>query len=360
MTLRMFTRFLTRLLAVILLAYAGSSLATIPLHGRLIAERDCPLYVSIKKGTNPDRARLVPGRSYPLIGKNKEEATHYRVRAESASPAERWVEVGCGQLAGDPGPGVRPVPAAGEDRGPEAVPRSESAAGEPRETKPVAADAPSPAGRFVLAASWLPAFCELRGRRPECRDRFAASRGDDSPAFSLHGLWPQPRENVFCRVPDRQRDLAERGPWSRLPVLDLGAATRARLEDIMPGTRSYLHRYQWTKHGSCYGMDEDAYYRHSVALMEQLNASGVRELFSRAIGRHLSARDIRGAFDRSFGRGAGDRVRIRCDDGMISELRIGLRGRVSESASLSQLIGAAGRRSPGCRGGRVDRPGLTD
>jgi ribonuclease T2 len=94
--------------------------------------------------------------------------------------------------------------------------------------------------------------------------------------------------------------------------------------------------------------------------MEQLNASAVRGLFARHIGRHLSARDIRGAFDRSFGRGAGDRVRISCDDGMISELRIGLRGRVSESASLADLIKAAGRRSPGCRGGRVDRPGLTD
>jgi ribonuclease T2 len=175
--------------------------------------------------------------------------------------------------------------------------------------------------------------------------------------FALHGLWPQPRDNVFCDVSGRHRDLAERGPWSRLPALELGGGTRARLGSVMPGIQSYLHRYQWTKHGSCYGTGPDSYYRHSAALMEKLNASAVRDLFVQRIGRHVGARDIRAAFDRAFGRGAGERVKVRCNDGMISELQIGLRGRVSESASLAELIRAARRGSPGCRGGLVDAPG---
>jgi ribonuclease T2 len=347
---------LAQLLGLILAAQAGSLGATVPIVGQLVAERDCPLYVSIRKGSNPDGARLVPGRAYPLIGKNREEATHYRVRADGASPAERWVEVGCGRPAAVRRPnGPETVSAgSGGDRGDS---RGARPAGG---TDPSAADEPAQHGRFVLAASWQPAFCELRSRRPECRDSVPAAGGGESAAFSLHGLWPQPPEKVFCGVPGRERDVADRGPWSRLPALDLRSDTRDRLEAVMPGTRSHLHRYQWVKHGTCYGTDEETYYRHSVALMTQLNTSAVRALFVANVGHHLSARDIRDAFDRAFGRGAGDRVRVRCSDGMIAELQIGLRGRVSESAALAPLIKAAQRRSAGCRGGRVDRPGLAD
>jgi hypothetical protein len=43
---------------------------------------------------------------------------------------------------------------------------------------------------------------------------------------------------------------------------------------------------------------------------------------------------------------------------MITELRISLRGRLSESADLAGLMRAEAPISPGCRGGRVDSPGL--
>jgi ribonuclease T2 len=348
--------------ALVLAVLPVLSSATVPLKGRLQAERDCPLYVSIKKGTNPDGARLVPGTRYQLLGKNKEDASHYRVRVEGVSPAERWVEVDCGRLTSDAAfGGAQPVEADKPGGAPlEQKLEGNGVAAKEVEFEPDSPDAPSPPGRFVLAASWQPAFCELRGRRPECRPGSTDAR---KPAFSLHGLWPQAgdrgsSEDSFCGVSERSRDIAERGPWSRLPALDLENVTRARLEAVMPGTESNLHRYQWTKHGSCYGTGPDSYFRHSAALMDQLNASAVRELFARNLGRHLSARDIRGAFDKAFGDGAGKRVRVRCTDGMVTELQIGLRGRVSESVPLSRLIQSAKRRSAGCRGGRIDLPGV--
>ena len=83
----------------------------------------------------------------------------------------------------------------------------------------------------------------------------------------------------------------------------------------------------------------------------------MRELFAEHAGRHLSARQIRDAFDRAFGRGAGERVRVHCEDGMIVELRIGLAGQIRKDSPLSQLISQAPRHSVGCRGGRVDTAG---
>jgi ribonuclease T2 len=252
---------------------------------------------------------------------------------QEAEPAERWVEIDCGALVSDP---VMADPS-------------------PASMAPPDTDK-GPAGAFVLAASWHHAFCEVNPDQTDCR--FAREKGDIGNVFSLHGLWPQPRDKVFCGVPARQRELSERGLWRHLPVLDLTDATRSRLDRNMPGTVSYLHRHEWIKHGTCYGANEDAYFRHSLSLLDQLNASPVRALFAEHVGRHLSSRRIRDAFSQAFGRGAGERVRVSCEDGIITELQIGLAGRIGEDSPLPVLMRAAKGRSVGCRGGRIDSAGV--
>ncbi len=88
-----------------------------------------------------------------------------------AQPDRRWVAVDCGTIDG-------------AQAAPPAPPSRPQASG--------------PKPRYTLAVSWQPAFCEARTRTPECRSqtpgRFDASH------FSLHGLWPEPYENVFCGV----------------------------------------------------------------------------------------------------------------------------------------------------------------
>ena len=126
----------------------------------------------------------------------------------------------------------------------------------------------------------------------------------------------------------------------------------------MPGYRSDLHRHQWTKHGTCYGTDADTYFDHAIGLIDQLNDSSVQALFEKRIGTRLRAAEVRAAFDRDFGPGAGDRVRLDCDrQGLITELRIGLKGPISDDSRLGELIHAAPTRTVGCRGGWVDRAG---
>jgi ribonuclease T2 len=93
-------------------------------------------------------------------------------------------------------------------------------------------------------------------------------------------------------------------------------------------------------------------------LLEQLNGSAVAGLFASHIGLRLRAGEVRDAFDQAFGAGAGERVRIVCDDqGLITELRVGLKGTLGPGASLAGLIRAAPPRGVGCRGGWVDRAG---
>ena len=215
-------------------------------------------------------------------------------------------------------------------------------------------------GNMVLAISWQAGFCETRPRLPECRsqtiDRF------DATNFALHGLWPQPRRQSYCGVEDEQVELDKARRWSRLKGLGLSEELQVDLLEVMPGARSFLHRHEWVKHGTCYSDDPETYFDDSLWLMEEINQSALRDLFAKSIGRQLSGRKIRQVVDSIFGPGAGDRVRVACKrDGrrmVITELTIGMSGKIAANTKLSDLILAAPRTRPGCPSGVVDAVGL--
>lgn len=214
--------------------------------------------------------------------------------------------------------------------------------------------------RFILAASWQPAFCQTNQRKPEC----ASQGGDryDASNFALHGLWPM-RKN-YCGVPDAQQSADKNGGWKELPEVTLSAGTRASLDRVMPGTQSALERHEWIKHGTCSGMSADAYFADAVRLIEDLNGSAVQQLFAANIGKSLTGDAIRAAFDKSFGPGAGDRVKMSCrrsgDSRVISELTIGLSADTTDGKArdLGDLIQGAGKTSFGCNEGIVDAAGF--
>ncbi len=322
------------LIGIGLLFWSGIGYATIPLEAVLLAERACPALASIKRGSNPGKQTLAPGEHYRVVGKNRDEASHYLIQLDGTPPAQRWVAVTCGRVEG---------------KAPASAPALENAG---KSQPPAAAAAPQrPPQQLILAASWQNAFCTFSSRSPECR----ALDPDDAAAerFSLHGLWPQPMANSYCGVSNRDRADSKDGDWRDLPRLDLTADTRARLTELMPGIRSHLQRHEWTKHGTCYGTDADTYFDDSLDLMEQLNASSVRALFANNRGNRLRASEVRDAFNRAFGRGTGDRLRLICRDGLITELRISLRGAPGTPADLRDWLSAAPSKSGGCRGGRV-------
>jgi len=215
-------------------------------------------------------------------------------------------------------------------------------------------------GPMVLALSWQPGFCETRPRLPECRSQISARF--DASHFALHGLWPQPRSQSYCDVNAKTVALDKSRKWRRLEPLQLSKQLREELWRIMPGTRSFLHRHEWVKHGTCYSDLPEDYYADSITLMAWINTSLVKQLFARSIGTYLSAKQIRASFDHSFGKGAGDRVRVACKrDGkrtIITEITVGLSGSVADASGIGELILASAKTRPGCPGGIVDPVGL--
>lgn len=302
--------------------------AEVLLEGYFIARKVCPAFQSIKQETNPGNAQTEIARAYDLHSKNAEVASHFLVEFPGVQPSRRWVAVSCGQhvvLAGKPGPGE------------------------------------GGAKSYVLAVSWQPGFCETKPEKPECvsmtPERF------DATHFSLHGLWPQPRSNVYCNVAQAQITLDEDRRWNELDPLELTPETRASLDVVMPGTMSGLHRHEWVKHGSCYGDGSpEKYFRDSLALIDALNASGVQDLFETNIGQDITTAAISTAFSAGFGLEAGERVKFMCngDQGrtLITEMQLQLRGTISENPDLGELLLAGSRVGRVCSAGVIDPAGF--
>ena len=216
--------------------------------------------------------------------------------------------------------------------------------------------------QVILAASWQPAFCETRPKKPECTSQTGERR--DVSHFSLHGLWMV--RSDYCGIDEGLKAADKKGDWLDLPEVALPADVKAELARAMPGVQSGLDRHEWVKHGTCSGLTAGEYYRLSTQLLAELNASAVRDLFAGNIGATLDEEKIRQAFDQSFGAGAGDRVKMQCkrdgDRRIIVELTIGLSDDVLGDAGQGRQLGAAmqkaGRTKFGCPEGIVDAVGL--
>ena len=337
MTLRILLSFLLTLLPVSLAAQER-------LDGWFIALENCEAYQSKNRLTNPGDILVVDHVAYEMIGINVVGGDWFQVRIEDAPvTTARWVSASCGvhvtasehNPATGPGPGDDFEPVDGEE-----------------------------ATDLLLALSWQPAFCETRPSKTECQQLNDGLLPITETQLSLHGLWPQPRGNVYCGVTDDIRSLDEQGRWSELPAPELDADTLERLAVAMPGTASFLDRHEWIKHGTCFFGDRngDEYYDDTLLVMDAINSSEVGALFADAVGGELTANDIRAAFDTAFGDGAGDRVQITCrgDQGrvLIQELKISLRGEITEDSDVADLILAGPVQSPGCPAGIVDAAGL--
>ncbi|WP_310618806.1 ribonuclease T2 [Flexibacterium corallicola] len=317
---------------------AGPASAQIKMEGYFVAKQSCPAYQSFKKRTNPGELSVNVNEAYTLIGKNKEPVEYYQILIEETKPQQRWVNAKCGEY----------------------LSKEQAEQGEGRGNSGEIGSGVDGSPAYVLAASWQPSFCETRPSKTECKTQ--NSNRFDASNLVLHGLWPQPRGNVYCGVSDVIRLTDKNGNWKELPKLKLSEELRKDLEKIMPGYASYLHRHEWYKHGTCYGSTAQQYFDHSLDLMEQLNLSAVNTLFSENIGDYIGAEDIRNSFDEAFGQGAGAKVEVDCDvvggRRLIGELRIHLQGTLNEGAAFADLLENAPSAKQGCSGGIVDEVGL--
>jgi ribonuclease T2 len=88
---------------------------------------------------------------------------------------------------------------------------------------------------YLLTMSWAPEFCHSHGDSPEC--------GGQHFGFVVHGLWPQYTS----------------GGWPQNCSTAPGLADPSKMTDIMPDPSLIAH--EWARHGTCSGLDADAYFK---------------------------------------------------------------------------------------------------
>ncbi|WP_298962696.1 ribonuclease T [uncultured Roseibium sp.] len=337
-----------RLLTVLI---AGSFMVTTPaaafkkLDGYFIAFETCEAYHSKNRLTNPGDITTSPSVAYKMLGLNKEGGDYFQVQMDDAPVSNaRWVSTDCGVHVVEADTRTRGTGSDGsndviEQEGTESVDN-------------------------LLTLSWQPAYCEIRPGKKECRDLNDGLLPHTTRQLSIHGLWPQPKDNIYCGVPATIIDLDKPDTWDRLPAPAIDTETADALRAAMPGYASFLHHHEWIKHGTCFlGEDgADEYYDDTLYLTELVNQSAVGDLFFNNVGAEITGAEIRAAFDASFGQGTGDRVLIKCtNDGsrtLINEIWLGMKGKITRESDLGELMLAADTVAMGCSRGTVDMTGL--
>ncbi|MDB9306514.1 MULTISPECIES: ribonuclease T2 family protein [Cyanophyceae] len=287
------------------------ALAFVSYQGQFTATSACEAVSSIKKGTNPDNVTLTPGQIYQIVGKNKDNASHYLVEIAGVSPSQRWVPISC-------------------------VGSVDSTADTTDTTLPIVT---VPTGNdYLLALSWQPAFCEGKPDKAECQILAANPDRFEAKHFVLHGLWPQPKSNVYCNV--SERDITyDKQNWEKLPNVEneLAPETWERLQAVMPGTRSNLHRHEWIKHGTCYPGSAEEYFVESIALLDAFNKSPVQGLIASNIGQELAIKEIDQALS-DFGSDTGEKVEVKCSNSLLGELWVNLKGDITPTSLVAGLL----------------------
>lgn len=158
-------------------------------------------------------------------------------------------------------------------------------------------------GRFdyyVLSLSWSPSYCANAGERA---DPTQCRRGKPL-GFIVHGLWPQY---------DKGWPEDCQHPAPRVPE-----ATLTGMLDLMPGRGLVLH--EWRKHGTCSGLDPDAYFDAVRSAFGKVVVPGQFRALHRPMT--TSAREVENAFRVANPGLAPDMIAVGCQRGRVSEVRI--------------------------------------
>ena len=311
------------------------------------ALKECSAFNNMKHTSNTHDIKLKVGQKYRILQKNKGQIL---TLIEGERVAQRWVDEAC---FNDESTAPKETSSKGSSLKP-ALTRAtttESSVSSVSDKK-VSTLAKSSSKQNLLALSWQNAFCQSHQYKKECKSMSIKDFGASN--FVLHGLWPQPRNNQYCKVSKKEIGKDKNKQWNKLNNLDLNSTVRTELSKLMPGYSSNLHKHEWVKHGSCYGTPANNYYNNAMILLTQVNESAVQKYFKLNIGKTVRLKEIRQLVDKAFGKGTGEHVTMNCKKGLITELwfHIG-----NDADDLKGLLLKGETPKSRCHKGRIDPVG---
>lgn len=151
---------------------------------------------------------------------------------------------------------------------------------------------------YVLALSWSPNWCKLEGEArgsAQCGEAFG---------WVVHGLWPQYEDGWPAHCPTGARPPSRQQTAAQADLFGTGGAAW----------------YQWKKHGSCSGLEAEAYFDTVRAAWTSVTRPEVLRRIDRTF--KVPASLIEEAFLQANPTWEADMVTITCKSGHIQEARI--------------------------------------
>jgi ribonuclease T2 len=158
---------------------------------------------------------------------------------------------------------------------------------------------------YLLALSWSPEFCATpAGQRPDKKEQCDHPRG-----FVVHGLWPQ----------NERGHPEDCGPADHVPAA--AAAPALTADPPMPPGDPGLLDHEWSKHGTCSGLDMPGYFRTIKSAAERVKIPGEFRQAQRISGADPEA--IKAGFVAANPGLAGDMLQVIADrQGDLKEVRV--------------------------------------
>ncbi|MEJ5072631.1 ribonuclease I [Enterobacter ludwigii] len=199
---------------------------------------------------------------------------------------------------------------------------------------------------YVLALSWQTGFCQSmqdknRNEPSECRTQKEVT--DKTNYLTVHGLWPSLPKSIAARGVDNRRWMrfgCATRPVPNTPEVrgnrkcsaaetGLSLEMANKLNNVMPGSGggSCLERYEYAKHGVCFGFDPDAYFGTMVRLNGEIKQSALGSFLAQNYGKTVSRNDFNAAVAKSYGKDGVKAFKLTCNGkpAYLTEMQIAIK-----------------------------------
>ncbi|MRS14013.1 ribonuclease I [Enterobacteriaceae bacterium RIT691] len=185
---------------------------------------------------------------------------------------------------------------------------------------------------YVLALSWQTGFCqsmEDKNRKAPDECRLQKDEANKADFLTVHGLWPGLPKSIASRGVDNRRWMrygCATRPVPNMPEVKASRKCNAaetglslemanKLNNVMPGSggKSCLERYEYAKHGVCFGFDPDAYFGTMVRLNGEVKQSELGKFLADNYGKTVSRAAFDSAVAKSFGNGSEKAFKLTCN-----------------------------------------------
>lgn len=206
--------------------------------------------------------------------------------------------------------------------------------------------------RYVLALSWQNGFCQSqhdRNRKEPIQCLRTTEAANKADYLTVHGLWPGLPSSIASRGVDNNRWMRFGCATRPIPNMPEAKASRKCAADETglslevankltgSGGKTCLERYEYAKHGVCFGFDPDAYFGTMVRMNSEVKQSAIGQFLAANYGKTVTRASFDDAVARAFGKENVKAVKLTCDGNpaYLTEMQIAIK-----SASINNPLSA--------------------